>query len=103
MAKLRIARRAEWDLDDRAAFWEERQPGLGRLYLDHLQEELLRLQQLLEIALHAQRYGEFHRFLTRRFSAQVFYSIENGDIIVEGVFDVREDPQEIARELSRRS
>jgi len=101
--KFRITRSAERDLDHRAAFWEHRQPGLGRLYLEHVQEELRRLRPLVEIALRSQPHGMFHRFLTRKFSAQVFYSIENGEMIVEAVFDVRQDPQETALELSRRT
>ncbi len=89
-------------MDLRAEFWENRQAGLGREYLLHLREEFSRLLQLVESGQHARRYGDFHRFLTKKFSVQVFYEMVDDDVIVEGVFDCREDPSVIAAELSKR-
>lgn len=89
-------------MDHRAAFWERRQVGLGRDYLLHLQEELTRLTHMAERAEHARSGGRFHRFLTRRFSVQVFYEIEDDEIVVMAVFDCRENPEEIATELRKR-
>ncbi len=89
-------------MDHRAAFRERRQAGLGRDYLLHLQEDLTRLTHFTESGAHACPTGRFHRFLTRRFSAQVFYEIEGETIIVDAVFDCRENPEEIAAELTKR-
>ncbi len=99
---LKITERAEWDIDHRAAFWEARSRGLGRDYLLHLQEELQRLSRLADAASHSRSFNGFHRFLTRRYSAQVFYEIEDDAVLIHGVFDCREDPEEIAEELDHR-
>lgn len=89
-------------MDYRAAFWERRREGLGREYLLHLQEEFSRLLYLSESGKHSRPTGGFYRFLTKRFSTQVFYEIEGDEVIVEAVFDCREDPDEIAGELAKR-
>ncbi|MEM7013247.1 MAG: hypothetical protein AAF585_17385 [Verrucomicrobiota bacterium] len=99
---LKIVRRAEWDMEFRAEFWEKKQEGLGREYLLHLHDEFERLLKLAEAGQHSRRYGEFHRFLTKRFSAQVFYEVIDEDVVVEGVFDCREEPAVIGLELSKR-
>ncbi|MFT5465643.1 MAG: hypothetical protein ACI8UO_000738 [Verrucomicrobiales bacterium] len=99
---LRVTQQGEWDLELRAEFWEKRQASLGREYLLHLRSELKRLTRLATSDRHARRLGDFRRFLTKRFSAEVFYDIEDDDLVVYGVFDCREDPLEIELELSRR-
>ena len=47
---LKITKRAEWDIDHRAAFWEARSRGLGRDYILHLQDELKCLSELTKSA-----------------------------------------------------
>ena len=99
---LKITKRAEWDIDHRAAFWEARSRGLGRDYILHLQDELKCLSELTKSASHSRSFNGFRRFLTRRFSAQIFYEIEEDVLLIHGVFDCREDPDEIGGELGGR-
>jgi len=65
-------------------------------------KQLRRLTRIVESGAHSRPWDHFHRFLTRRFSAQVFYEIAGATVIVHAVFDCREDPDELAWELSRR-
>lgn len=87
-----VVKRAEWDMDHRAAFWDKRQEGLGREYLLHLRDEFSRLLQIAESGSHSRPFHSFHRFFTRRFSAQVFYEVDQEILIVYAVFDCRENP-----------
>lgn len=60
------------------------------------------MSELAESASHSRSFNGFNRFLIRRFSAQVFYEIEDDALLIHGAFDCREDPDEIADELEGR-
>ncbi len=100
--ELIITDRAERDLDLRAAFWEENSSGLGMEYLIHLSEQLQILSEISEAATFSNSGHPFHRFLTVKFSTQVFYEVKESQVIIHAVFDCREDPSKIREEISRR-
>ncbi|MCB1233283.1 MAG: hypothetical protein KDN19_23770 [Verrucomicrobiae bacterium] len=61
-----------------------------------------RLLELVAAGEHFVSYSDFRRFLTDRFSAQIFYEISDEELVIYGVFDCREAPEQIALDLSMR-
>ena len=89
--QLIVRQAAEQDLEEACAWYEKRQPGLGRQLLQCVEETLVRLQQWPEFGLTV--YKQLRRANVRRFPYGVFYQVVHDRIIVVGVLHGRRAPR----------
>jgi plasmid stabilization system protein ParE len=77
---------------DRAFDWyENKQPGLGVDFLNHVAEMLNHVELMPESS--AQVFEDIRRAVVHRFPYSVFYRIEESQIVVIAVFHTKRDPQ----------
>ena len=93
-------------LDDAAAdpeagrrFYDERELGVGRYFLDCLISDLGSLQ--LHAGIHPIHFG-FHQALSQRFPFAIYYDVTEEFARVAAVLDMRRDPAWIRAELQGR-
>lgn len=87
------------DLEAGRRFYEEREAGIGRYFLDSLLSDLESLK--LYAGIHTVRFG-FHRLLSRRFPFAIYYDITDDFARVAAILDMRRDPAWTRSELSER-
>lgn len=87
------------DLEAGRAFYEEREPGVGRYFLDCLLSDLESLR--LNAGIHSIHFG-FHRLLSLRFPFAIYYDVTADLARVAAILDMRRDPAWIRRELVER-
>jgi plasmid stabilization system protein ParE len=95
---VRISSDAVEDLNDGFAFYEAQSPGLGQYFLSCLRADIDGLQFFAGI--HRVVYGDFRKALSKVFPFGVFYTVEEGCVVVWAVVDLRRDPERIRRRLS---
>jgi toxin ParE1/3/4 len=82
---------AEDDLDEASAWYESKQPGLGRRFLAAVDETLAKLESWPDFGI------VVHKTLRRasicRFPSGVFYQVTRDRIVVVGVFHARRAPR----------
>ena len=81
---------AESDLAVASLYYEQQRTGLGREFLDCVDEVFAKLQA--NPWLFAETYKSVRQTLVRRFPFVVCYMIENGRVYVIAVFHGRRDP-----------
>jgi len=86
---FRMEAQSEFDL---AFDWyENKQPGLGVDFLNHVAEVLKRVELMPESSV--QVFEDIRRAVVHRFPYSVFYRIEESQIVVIAVFHTKRDPQ----------
>jgi len=93
-----LAEAAE-DLEAGMAFYDAREPGIGRYFFDSLLSDIESLQ--IFGGIHSVRFG-FHRMLSRRFPFAIYYDIDHGIARVAAVLDMRRDPAWLRKEVAKR-
>jgi plasmid stabilization system protein ParE len=88
--RLRYTSRAWNDLDIAFEWYEGQRRGLGFDFLDCVEASIVTIQQMPK--LYAKHHEHFRRALVRRFPFSIFYTIEEGEIVVHAIFDNRQDP-----------
>ncbi len=97
--RIELLRGAEADLLEAYVRMEERRPGLGERFYRTLDFALERLRQHPEMA--PVYRGAYRRLVLRPFGFGVFYTITGDRLMVGAILDLRQDPEAIARRLSR--
>ncbi|MFT5465289.1 MAG: plasmid stabilization system protein ParE [Verrucomicrobiales bacterium] len=90
---------ARFDVDDQAEFWESKSKGLGLEFIEHIEDEVFRIQQDLERGIFGRKVGEFWKTLTERFSTAIYYRVTGEMVVIFAIFNTREDPAWIAQQL----
>jgi hypothetical protein len=85
------------DLAEGYAFYEERELGLGFYFLESLCSDIESLR--LYAGVHRKVFG-FHRLLSKRFPYAIYYSADQGPVLVRAVLDCRRDPDWMARKFT---
>ena len=89
--KLRYTDRARDDLDVAFAWYERQRRGLGFEFLDCVENVV---KSIIESPkMNRIRYSNFRSCVIRRFPFSVFYTVEDGEVVVHSVFDNRQDPE----------
>lgn len=97
MSELVFLLGSEVDIQSAFNFYEGVQPGLGEIFIGHLEMALSQMKTFPEIA---PVFGGFYRrLLVPDFPYGIFYSLEAGRILVVGVLDLRQAPRSIHRRL----
>ena len=97
-AVIVLAEAAE-DLEAGRSFYDSREAGVGRYFLDSLMSDLESLQ--LHAGIHSVHFG-FHRLLSRRFPFAIYYDVTDDLARVAAILDMRRDPAWIRKELGER-
>ena len=96
-AKLVFAPEAQQDIDEAYAWYEDRQGGLGEVFLrrvDACIQAILRRPELYPTV-----HEDYRRALVRRFPYGVFYESTDDAVIVYCVFHTSCDPEKWRRRL----
>lgn len=94
-----VLREAAEDLEAGRFFYEEREAGVGRYFLDCLLSDLELLRR--EAGIHGIHFG-FHRLLSRRFPFAIYNDLIEDTARVAAILDMRRDPAWIRSELGER-
>jgi toxin ParE1/3/4 len=82
-----IRPRAEADLREAKAWYDNKRPGLGDAFVSEVRQAVRLLEQSPER--HPIYYRSFRRLLTRRFPYRIFYQIERESVVVFRILHVR--------------
>jgi hypothetical protein len=84
------------DLESGAQFYESCAAGVGDYFLDSLLSDLDSL--VLFAGVHPTHF-QFHRMLSKRFPFAIYYEVEDDDVYVYAILDLRRDPLLIQKRL----
>jgi toxin ParE1/3/4 len=88
--KLSYTSRAKDDLESAFEWYQRQRAGLGFEFLDRVE---LALDSIIENPeIYRVSHLNFRRCVVRRFPFSIFYTVENGEIVVHSIFDNRQDP-----------
>jgi plasmid stabilization system protein ParE len=79
------------ELDDAAAWYERRQPGLGRRFLRYVEDTLNRIHERPQSGIRHQ-HTSFRFLLTKRFPYVIYYLEQNDVILVAAVAHAARQP-----------
>jgi len=95
--RLQILDLARNDLVEGFHFYEAKEQGLGRYFLDNLYSDIETLKLLGGV--HRKVHRSFHRALSKRFPFAIYYCIEEDTVRIRAVVDCRKRPSWIRRHL----
>ena len=96
---LKILPSANDDLINGYYFYNQQEQGLGSYFLDSLFSDIDSL--LIYHGVHPVFFDRYYRMLSRRFPFAVYYTTENGSVIVHAVLDCRKNPAWIKQRLEK--
>lgn len=99
ITRVEILPSGEDDLDAGQRFYEEREPGLGRYFLDSLFADIDLLQ--VHAGVHRMVLG-FHRSLSNVFPYGIYYKVDGDTVRVFAVLDCRQNPALLQQRLLKR-
>lgn len=92
MLRVAFRRAARKEFEEAAAWYEERRPGLGSVFVEELEHAIA------SAAAAPQRYpvtfGDVRRTVTRRFPFAIYFRVRSETLIVLAVFHGRRNPAE---------
>ena len=94
---VRLSDKAEKDLQEAFGFYESARIDLGRYFLRTVLKDLRRLETIAGI--HAVFHGPYFRMLVANFPFAIFYRINDGEVFVDAILDMRRDPQYISSRM----
>ena len=94
---IRILDRAEDDLIQGFAFYEEQEAGIGDYFLDSIASDIDSLR--LYAGIHPGQFVRCQRLLSKRFPVAIYYTISDDTAWVHAVLDCRRDPAWIRQRL----
>lgn len=92
-----VLEEATEDLEEGRMFYESRDVGIGKYFIDSLLSDIESLK--IYAGIHSVRFG-FHRMLSKRFPFAIYYEVEEGIAKVSAVLDMRRDPAWLRKEIS---
>jgi hypothetical protein len=95
--RLQILDLARNDLIEGFHFYEAKEQGLGRYFLDSLYSDIESLKSFSGV--HRKVHRGLHRALSKRFPFAIYYTIEEGSVQIRAIVDCRKRPSWIRRHL----
>ena len=95
---VRIELPARNDLVEGYQFYVENEAGLGDYFLSCIYSDIESLR--IFGGIHRKEYRSLHRALSRKFPFAIYYSLDQGNVIVKAVLDCRSDPSWIRQRLT---
>ena len=87
------------DLEIAKEFYEKQSFGLGRYFLDSILSDIESLW--LYAGIH-QKYFGFYRLLSKKFPFAIYYDIQKETAVIVAVLDLRQNPKNIEKFISKR-
>ena len=100
MSRVVVLEEAAEDIESARDFYDSIEPGVGDYFLQHIVEDIERLDKLGGI--HRLHFG-LHRMLSERFPFGIYYREVAGETQVLAILDLRREPTWIREELRRRN
>lgn len=97
--RLRILDEARDDLIDGFHFYEQRELGVGDYFLACLYSDIESLR--IYGGIHRKEYKNLYRTLSDRFPFSIYYTVEDGDVVVRAVLDCRRNPSWIRKRIKK--
>ena len=97
--RVRLLSSAALDLRTGFAFFEEQEQGLGGYFLESILEDLKSLKT--NAGIHSRVLG-YHRKVASVFPYGIYYRCSGDEIVVVAIFDSRQNPKLITRNLRNR-
>lgn len=98
MMRIVFVSEASFELTDAASAYDATRAGLGRMFIQQVDESLMRLVTFPEIA--ASVGGPFRRAVLHRFPYSIIYRVSGGQIQVLGILPNRADPARLQARLT---
>lgn len=96
--RVEILDKAEDDLVNGFAFYEEQREGLGTYFRACLFRDIDSLRMLG--GSHRVVFRSYHRALAKRFPFAIFYTVAGDTVYIEAVVDCRREPLWVTEHLS---
>ncbi len=96
---IQILDLARDDLIEGFYFYDRREPGAGRRFLDSLYSDIERLAKFE--GLHRKPYGIFHRALSKKYPFAIYYTVAGDTVQIRALVDCRRSPSWVRRHLRR--
>lgn len=93
---IKILESATQDLIHGFKFYENQGDDLGSYFLDSLFSDIDSL--LITAGIHSLHFRKY-RLLSKRFPFAIYYTIQDGTILVHAVLDCRQNPQKVSQKL----
>ena len=97
---IRFVDEVEEDIFSAYLWYEKQTDGLGERFLSEIYNKLDQ-HNFLPLA-HQKVFLDFRRILSLRFPYAIYYRIQEGVVVVYGIFHTRKDPQAITQNLLER-
>ena len=98
MIRIQISEDALHDLNDGFLFYEALEVGLGDYFTSCLRADIESLR--ISAGVHLMVYQDYFRLLSRVFPYGIFYTMEEQNVVIWAVIDLRRDPDWIREKLS---
>ena len=89
--------RSKDDLEISFSWYEKQRRGLGFEFLDCIEVAINRIMQFPEM--YKKCHENFRGCVVRRFPFTIFYTIENSDIIIHSIFNNKQDPVRLPKQI----
>ena len=99
MRRIRISEEALEDFADGFRFYEAQDQGLGDYFTSCLRADIESLR--LFAGIHQVVHQDYHRLLSRVFPYGVFYTLDENEIVIWVILDLRRDPRWLKSRLGR--
>ena len=97
--KVQILASARDDLIDGFYFYEQKEIGLGDYFLSSLYSDIDSLR--IFGGIHFRPYRDYYRSLSKRFPFAIYYTLDEGAVLVRAVVDCRRSPSWIRKHIEK--
>ena len=95
---VRILQPAKRDLINGFLFYEKQAAGLGDYFLDSIFSDIDSL--LIYSGVHPIKFSDYYCMLANRFPFAIYYKLEDDEILIDAVFDCRQNPDRLKDRLT---
>ena len=98
MTQVLLSNEADADIRDAQAYYDSISEGLGDYFCSSLLADLDRLT--ITAGVHRKAHRHYHRALCRDFPYGIFYTFDEGKVVIWAVVDLRRDTEWINEHLA---
>lgn len=98
MMRIVFVSEASFELTNAASAYDATRAGLGRAFIDHIDQALMRVVTFPDMAAPVGR--PFRRVVLHRFPFSIVYRVQGSQIHILGVLPTRADPERLQSRLT---
>ena len=96
--KIRVSKRAVQQITDGSWFYENQLAGLGEYFRENILDDIRRLE--ITAGVHVLTDEGLFRLVSKKFPYNIYYLIEDEEVVIYAVLDSRRDPDWISEQLN---